>query len=379
VCGALARPLLFSPVVVANRNAPPPSRARIAPRTNEMKRLLIVALLLTLGLIAAVVLKLRDQRAELTGPPGGSGVIEGTDIDVAAQIAARVERVAVKKGDAVQTGQLLVVLDCADVDAAIAEANGRVGAAEAQLAGAGASKHAARRATGVAWAQASAAKSRGAAIETRKSIAERNVARLVQAGDGIAAATLDQTQAEAKSLELEQLAAVDTAKATEAQAAVAAAQGNAALAAELAAKANLETLKASQRRAQLLRRECEIHAPRPAVVEEIFLEPGEVAARGAPLMRLVDLQEVKLTFYLPNAEIGAVTKGRAATVTVDAYPSVRFSGKVSSIAMQAAFTPRNIQTRTDRDRLVYPIEVTIPNEQSRLRPGMPAEARLDIQ
>jgi HlyD family secretion protein len=94
-------------------------------------------------------------------------------------------------------------------------------------------------------------------------------------------------------------------------------------------------------------------------------------------MRLVDLVEVKLTFYLPNAEIGAVANGRTASVAVDAYPGERFTGEVTAVAMQAAFTPRNIQTRTDRDRLVYPIEVTIANPKLRLRPGMPAEAHLD--
>jgi HlyD family secretion protein len=342
-----------------------------------MKRLLIIALLLTAGLTLAIALKLRDQRAELLGPPGGSGVIEGTDLDIAAQIAARVERVAVKKGAQVEAGQLLVVLDCADVDAAIAEAAARLMAAEAQVTGASASKHAASRATSAAVAQASAARSRGEAVETRTSIAERNFVRLVQAGDGIATATLDQTAAEAKSLELERRAAVDTAKASEAQAAVAAAQGNVAMSAELAAKANVDSSRASLRRAQLLRRECEIHAPRSGVIEEVYLEVGEVAARGAALMRLIDLSEVKLTFYLPNAEIGAVENGRAATVTADAYPQQRFAGKVTSIAVEAAFTPRNIQTRTDRDRLVYPVEVTITNQQRLLRPGMPAEARLD--
>lgn len=342
-----------------------------------MKRLLILALLLTTGLVVAIVLKLRDQRAALLGPPGGSGVIEGTSLDVASQIAARIERVLVKKGDSVEAGQLLSVLDCADVEATIAEVAARVAAAEAQLAGATATKHAARRATGAALAQAAAAKTRGEALETRKSIAERNVARLVKAGDGIAAATLDQTEAEAQSLTLEQRAALDTARASDAQAAVAAAQGNAALAGELAAKANIESVKANLMRAQLLRRECEIHAPRAGVIEEVYLEPGEVAARGAALMRLVDLQQVKLTFYLPNAELGAVTKGKGVTVTVDAYPGERFAGKVSSIAVEAAFTPRNIQTRTDRDRLVFPVEIILANPQMRLRPGMPAEARLE--
>ena len=70
--------------------------------------------------------------------------------------------------------------------------------------------------------QAAAAKTRGDALETRHAVAERNVARLVKAGDGITAASLDQNQAEALSLELEQKAAVDTARANAAQAGVAA-------------------------------------------------------------------------------------------------------------------------------------------------------------
>ncbi len=342
-----------------------------------MKRLLILAMLLTVGLVAAVALKIRAQHQEQQGPPGGSGVIEGTTVDIAAQISARVERVEVKKGQSVEKGQLLVVLDCADIDATIAEVAARVAAAEAQVAGATASKHAATRATGVAWSQAAAAKSRGEALETQQSVAERNLARLTQAGEAIAVATLDQTQAEAKALALERQAASDTAKAIEAEAAVAAARGNAALAGEMAARATLESVKASLQRARLLRRECELHAPRAGVIEETYLEVGEVAARGAPLLRLIDVKEAKLTFYLPNAEIGAVTTGRSASVTVDAYPGERFRGRVTQVAMQAAFTPRNIQTRTDRDRLVYPIEVSLPNDQARLRPGMPAEAYLD--
>lgn len=342
-----------------------------------MKRLIIIAVLLTTALVTAIVLKLRAQTAALAGPSGGSGVFEGTDVDVAAEISARVERVEVKKGQAVKRGQLLVVLDCADVNASVADAQARVAAAQANVAAASASAHAAARATGVAWVQAQAAKSRGKALETRQSVAERNVARLVKAGEGITAAALDQNQAEADSLALEQKAAVDTARASAAQASVAAAQGNAAKAGERAAEAAVESAKANLQRTLLLRRECDIRAPRDGVVEEVYLEAGEVAARGAPLLRIVDLDELKITFYLPNAELSAVSKKAAATVTADAYPGISFQGKVTSIAMEAAFTPRNIQTRTDRDRLVYPVEVTVPNSDHRLRPGMPAEVRLD--
>ncbi len=341
-----------------------------------MKRLLIIALLFTAGLVIAIVFKLKAQAASLAGPPGGSGVIEGTDVDVASQISARVERVAAKKGQAVKAGELLVVLDCSDVNAAIADGQARVAAAQAQVAAANATAHAAQRATGVAVVQAAAAKAKGEAIDTRRAIAERNVDRLVRAGEGVTAASLDQNQSEAASLALEQKSAVDSARAQAAQAGVAAAQGNAALANVRAAEANVESAKAALQRTQILRRECEIRAPRDSIVEDVYLEVGEVAARGAALLRLVDIEEVKITFYLPNSELSAITSGNTATVIADAYPGAKFAGKVTSIATEAAFTPRNIQTRTDRDRLVYPVEVTLPNADHRLRPGMPAEVQL---
>jgi len=344
-----------------------------------MKRVLIIAMLLTAGLITAIVFKLKAQTAALGGPPGGSGVIEGTDVDVASQISARIERVEVKKGQPVKPGQLLVVLDCADVNAAIVDAQARVAAAQAQIAVADSSARAAQRATGVAWVQASAAKAKGEAIDTRRAIAERNVERLVKAGEGVTAASLDQNQSEAASLALEQKAAIDTARASAAQAGVSAAQGNAAQANVRAAEASLESAKANLQRTLLQQRECEIRAPRAGIVEETYLEAGEVAARGAALLRLVDLEEVKIIFYLPNAELSAIANGNGASVTADAYPGVRFSGKVTSIASEAAFTPRNIQTRTDRDRLVYPVEITVPNADHRLRPGMPAEVKLGVK
>jgi HlyD family secretion protein len=90
----------------------------------------------------------------------------------------------------------------------------------------------------------------------------------------------------------------------------------------------------------------------------------------------VDLSEVTATFYLPNAEIGAVKPGARAAVVADAYPGEEFEGAVRTVALEAEFTPRNIQTRTDRDRLVYPIEVVVRNRDGKLRAGMPVQVTL---
>jgi HlyD family secretion protein len=122
--------------------------------------------------------------------------------------------------------------------------------------------------------------------------------------------------------------------------------------------------------------ECELRAPRDADVETLPHEAGELAPAGAVLARLVDLSEVKATFYLPNAEIGAVRPGARAIVVADAWPDERFEGTVTTVAFEAEFTPRNIQTRSDRDRLVYPVEVRVQNRDGKLRAGMPVQVTL---
>jgi HlyD family secretion protein len=94
------------------------------------------------------------------------------------------------------------------------------------------------------------------------------------------------------------------------------------------------------------------------------------------LVRLVDLSEPKATFYLPNAEVGAVKPGVAAVVVADAWPGRTFAGTVRTVSLEAEFTPRNIQTRTDRDRLVYPVEVTVQDPEHRLRAGMPVQVTI---
>ena len=93
-------------------------------------------------------------------------------------------------------------------------------------------------------------------------------------------------------------------------------------------------------------------------------------------MRLLDLSEVRATFYLPNAELAAVKLGAPALAVADAFPGEEFSGQVSTVAFKAEFTPRNIQTRSDRDRLVYPVEIVLANRAGRLRAGMPVQVTL---
>ncbi|MCB9597018.1 MAG: HlyD family efflux transporter periplasmic adaptor subunit [Sandaracinaceae bacterium] len=138
----------------------------------------------------------------------------------------------------------------------------------------------------------------------------------------------------------------------------------------------MAAVEALVRAARLGVDECRIVAPRGGVVERVYYEVGELVMPGSVVARVVDPAFVRATFYLPNSDFEEATVGAAAHVEADAYPGRTFDAAVRRIGLEAEFTPRNIQTRTDRDRLVYPVEVRIPNEQGMLRPGMPVTVTL---
>ncbi len=130
------------------------------------------------------------------------------------------------------------------------------------------------------------------------------------------------------------------------------------------------------RRARILVDECVVRAPRDAEVSKLPHEVGELVPAGSVLARLVDVTAPKAIFYLPNAEVSAVRPGARALVVADAWPGQVFEGTVRTVSVEAEFTPRNIQTRTDRDRLVYPVEVRVVNRDGRLRDGMPVQVTI---
>jgi HlyD family secretion protein len=105
-------------------------------------------------------------------------------------------------------------------------------------------------------------------------------------------------------------------------------------------------------------------------------EPGEVVLPGARILTIVDLSSLRTTFFLPNAQLADAAPGKKVEVIADAHPGRVFAGTILSVASKAEFTPRNIQTREDRDRLVYAVRVSVPNPDRALLPGMPVEVRI---
>ncbi|MBN1953879.1 MAG: efflux RND transporter periplasmic adaptor subunit [Anaerolineae bacterium] len=101
---------------------------------------------------------------------------------------------------------------------------------------------------------------------------------------------------------------------------------------------------------------------------------GETAAPGVTLLSIVNLDQVTLVIYIPENQIGQVQIGQPVQVTVDSFPDRVYTGQVTTIAGEAEFTPRNVQTQEERVNLVFAVQVTIPNPDHTLKPGMPADA-----
>ncbi len=99
-------------------------------------------------------------------------------------------------------------------------------------------------------------------------------------------------------------------------------------------------------------------------------------AAGTPVITVADLDNVWLRAYIDETDLGRVKVGQEAEVATDSYPGKTYRGRVSFIASEAEFTPKNVQTPKERVKLVYRVKVDIANPDRELKPGMPADATI---
>ncbi len=114
-------------------------------------------------------------------------------------------------------------------------------------------------------------------------------------------------------------------------------------------------------------------APQDGIVITRSIEPGEMALPGTPLLTLARLTSLEITVFVPEDRYGQIKLGAAASVSVDSFPGVTFSGTVIHIADQAEFTPRNVQTVEGRRSTVFAVKLSIDNPEGKLKAGMPAD------
>jgi HlyD family secretion protein len=146
-----------------------------------------------------------------------------------------------------------------------------------------------------------------------------------------------------------------------------------------ATKANVEYLKAKLALAETRLGYADLASPLNGFILVKSALPGEVVQVGAPVFTSIDLNNLWVTAYMNETDLGMVKLNQPADVMTDTYPGKKYRGWVSFLSQEAEFTPKYIQTTEERVKLVYRIKVRVDNASLDLKPGMPADAYIHVR
>ncbi len=273
----------------------------------------------------------------------GNGRLEATEINIATKLSERIASIAVKEGDFVKKGQMLVQMQTDVLNAELAQAK--------------ASK-----------AQATAAKiSAEASVMEKKSNmagAEKRYLRLKGLLQKSAASEQEFETAETNYLS------------KKAEVAVAEAEVQAATANIQAATADIARIEADLKDSTLT-------APLDGRIQYRIAEPGEVLASGGKVLNLVDLSDVYMTFFLPERVAGKVKIGADARILLDAIPGIPIPAKITFVSSVAQFTPKTVETQIERQKLMFRVKARIDPELLKkyiewVKTGLPGVAWVKI-
>lgn len=143
--------------------------------------------------------------------------------------------------------------------------------------------------------------------------------------------------------------------------------------------AQVQQAAAALRLSEVRLRDTVLSAPAAGVVLRKNVEPGETVAAGVPIFTIGDLDEPWVKVYIREEKLGHVKLGQQAQVMTDSYPGKSYPGTVTFISSEAEFTPKNVQTREERVKLVFGVKVSLKNENHELKPGMPADVKISLR
>ncbi|WP_110018936.1 HlyD family secretion protein [Plasticicumulans acidivorans] len=302
----------------------------------------------------------------------GNGRIEATELDVAAKTAGRVAEILVNEGDFVQAGQVVARMDLRTTQAQFAQARAEV--ANAESAKQTALAQIAERKADVTMAEAVLVQ-RQAEADLAQRTSSRSGSLLAR--QAISAQTVDEDAARARTA----AANVNVARAqiTAAQAAVTAAE-----AAVEQRQAAIDAARAVVERLQAELEDGVLRAPRGGRVQYRIVQPGEVVAAGGKIVSLVDIGDVYMTFFLPEMAAGRVALGSEVRIVLDAARQYVIPAQISYVASVAQFTPKTVETQSERQKMVFRVKARIDPELLRQYPqqvktGLPGMAHVRLR
>jgi HlyD family secretion protein len=336
----------------------------------ELKKWLIrSAAILVLAVLAVLVWQRYGQKERDSGLVSGNGRIEAVEIDIAARSSARVKEILAREGEFVTAGQVVATMDTETLEAQLRQAEAQLRQAQSSVATA--NSQIAQRESEKAAAQAAVRQQEAELVKAKQHWARSS--ELIKKG-AIAKQNADDDYTHLLSVEAAVSSARAQISAIEAAIMTVHTQIAGAQSAVEAAKANVERIQADIRDSAL-------KSPRDGRVQYRVAQTGEVVGAGGRVLSLVDLSDVYMTFFLPTAAAGKVALGTEVRLVLDAAPQFVIPSKVSFIADVAQFTPKTVETASEREKLMFRVRAQIPAELlkkhiTQVKTGLPGMAYL---
>ena len=312
------------------------------------RRILILVAVAILALLIWYGWSEHTNRGYGDGFVMGNGRIEATEVDIATKLPGRVEEILVNEGDFVSSGQVVARMQIDTLRAQHEEA--LAGYREAEHAVAAARAQIALRESDVAAMEAVVLQ-REAELYAVQQRVQRTERLAVNAT--VSRQELDDDRARARSAEAGVAAA--RAQVLAAQAAVEAARAQ-----QTGAESRVAAMQASINRIEADLADSELKAPRDGRVQVRVAQPGEVLGAGGRVLNLLDLADVYMTFFVPEVAAGRVALGSEVRLILDAAPDYVVPARVSFVASQAQFTPKTVETASEREKLMFRVRAQLP-------------------
>ena len=287
-----------------------------------------------------------------------SGHVEATEVLISAKVGGTLEHLGIDEGSTVETGQEIARIDTVDTLLALESAKAERALAQAELR---------LRLAGTRKEDILEAKAQLVRAEADLAGAQRDLERM----EGLLSVGSGTTKSRDDARTRHDVAAASVEAARERvrrmEAGFRDEEKDAARARNQAAEAGIARLEQQIEDAV-------VRSPVDGVVTQKLAERGELMAPGAGLVEVTDLASAWLNAYIPEPDLGRIRLGQDAEVVTD--DGQTRTGRVSFIASRAEFTPKNVQTRDERVKLVFRIKIALDNDDGLFKPGMPAEALL---
>jgi len=284
-----------------------------------MKKIIYFILIIIIAIGAKFAYDYINKPSVWEGFAAGNGRIETTQVDISTKLPGRLEDVLVKEGDMVKKGEILARLDTDELNAKLAQAKAQVEQAKQQK----------------NYAIAMVREKQSALDYSKKNLAR---IKALYIDDNTPLATLQESETAVERSN----AALEAAKVQ-----------------VISADATIQAAQAQVKSIQVNIDESTLYSPIDGRVLYRLIEPGEVVGSGSKVLSVLELTDTFMTIFLPTSEAGLVNVGSQSRIVLDALPNIAIPASVTFISPEAQFTPKEIETEDEREKLMFRVKVKI--------------------